>query len=78
MRDDIGVFATLISRLGPGSVRGRAAEWLRASGQGVLLDLALDLQENGEARRLAALEVGDAFGYLLPRLRSLRDAQVLG
>jgi tRNA(adenine34) deaminase len=76
--DDIGVFATLMSRLGPGLVRGPAAEWLRASGQGVFLDLALHLQESGEARRLAALEVDEAFACLWPRLRSLRDAEVLG
>ena len=76
--DDIGAFATLMSRLGPGLGRGAAAEWLRASGQGVFLDLALQLQEDGEARRLAALEVDEAFGYLWPRLRSLRAAQVLG
>lgn len=76
--DDIGVFGTLISRLGPGLVRGPAAEWLRAAGQGGILDLAVELQESGEARRLAALDVREAFGYLRPRLQSLRDAQVLG
>jgi len=71
--DDIGMFATLISRLGPGLVRGPAADWLRAAGQGDLLDLALHLQESGEARQLAALEVDEAFEYLWPRLRSLRN-----
>jgi tRNA(adenine34) deaminase len=76
--DDIGAFATLMSRLGPGLVSGPAAEWLRASGHGFYLDLALRLQESGEARRLVALEVDEAFGYLWPRLQSLRDAQVLG
>jgi tRNA(adenine34) deaminase len=75
--DDIGVFGTLISRLGPGMVSGAAAEWLRASGQGGILDLAMQLQDSGEARRLAALEVPEAFGYLWPRLRSLKDAQLL-
>lgn len=71
--DDIGVFGTLVSRLGPGFVSGPAAEWLRASGQGPILDLALHLQESGEARRLAAMVVDEAFAYLWPRLRSLRD-----
>jgi tRNA(Arg) A34 adenosine deaminase TadA len=71
--DQIGIFATLISRLGPGLVGGRAADWLRASGQGVFLDLALHLQESGEARRLAELDVAEAFGYLWPRLGSLRE-----
>jgi tRNA(Arg) A34 adenosine deaminase TadA len=72
--DDIGVFATLLSRLGPGLVSGRALEWLRASGEGAILDFARQLQESGEARHLAALEVDAAFGYLLPSIRSLRDA----
>jgi tRNA(Arg) A34 adenosine deaminase TadA len=76
--DDIGVFATLMSRLGPGLVQGPAAEWLRASGQGNVLDLAVQLQESGEARQLAALEVDEAFGYLLPQLRTLRAAQPVG
>lgn len=75
--DDIGVFATLISRFGPGLVSGPAAGWLRASGQGVLLDLAVHLQQSGEAQRLAVLEVDEAFTCLWPRLRSLRDAQLL-
>jgi tRNA(Arg) A34 adenosine deaminase TadA len=77
-QDDIGMFGTLMSRLGPGLVRGAAAEWLRASGEGVLLDLAVQLQETGEAQRLAALQVDEAFGYLWPRLRSLRDVEVFG
>jgi tRNA(Arg) A34 adenosine deaminase TadA len=76
--DDIGVFGTLMSRLGPGLVRGAAAEWLRASGQGGILDLAVRLQASGEARRLAGLDVQEAFGYLWPRLRSRREAQALG
>jgi tRNA(Arg) A34 adenosine deaminase TadA len=75
--DAIGVFGTLIARLGPGLVSGPAGEWLRASGEGVLLDLAMHLEESGEARRLAALEVDAAFGYLWPRLQSLREARVL-
>jgi tRNA(Arg) A34 adenosine deaminase TadA len=75
--DEVGVFAALTSRLGPGLVRGPAAEWLRAAGQGPILDLARDLQESGEAHRLAAMEVDQAFGYLWPRLAALRDGQVL-
>lgn len=75
--DDIGTFATLISRLGLGMVRGAAAEWLRASGQGVILDLAQHLTESGEEQELAALTVEEALGYLWPRLRALRDAQLL-
>ncbi len=78
-RDDaVGMFATVLSRLGPGRVSDFAARWLRASGQGVLLDLALDLQESGEVRRLVALDVDEAFEYLWPRLQSLRDAQPTG
>jgi tRNA(Arg) A34 adenosine deaminase TadA len=78
-RDDgLGLFATLMSRLGPGLVSAAAADWLRDSGQGDILDLAVHLQESGEARRLAALAVDEAFEYLWPRLQSLRTAQVLG
>lgn len=72
--DEIGVFAALISRFWRGLVGGQAADWLRASAEGgVLLDLAAHLQESGEAQRLAAREVDEAFGYLWPRLRSLGD-----
>jgi tRNA(adenine34) deaminase len=74
--DDIGVFATLIARLGPGLVTGPAAKWLRNSGEGALLDLAAHLQQSGEARRLAALEVDAAFGYLWPRVRSLGSSSL--
>jgi tRNA(Arg) A34 adenosine deaminase TadA len=75
-RDEIGLFATLMSRLGPGRVNGRAGEWLRAVGQGAFLDLARQLQDQGEPERLAALEVDQAFAYLLPQLRSIQDANV--
>ena len=73
---EIGIFATLISRLGPGLVTGPAGEWLRAAGEGDLLDLARQLQDSGEADQLAAMEVDEAFGYLVPRLRSAQAAQV--
>jgi tRNA(Arg) A34 adenosine deaminase TadA len=76
--DDIGLFGTLMSQLGLGLVRGSAARALRASGQGGILDLAVQLRESGDARRLAALDVREAFGYLRPRLRSLQGARVLG
>lgn len=76
--DDIGLFGTLMSRFGPGLVRSAAAGWLRASGQGGILDLALQLQDSGEASQLAALDVQEAFAHLWPRLRLLRDAPVLG
>jgi len=72
--DEIGMFATLMSRLGPGLVTGPAGDWLRAAGEGELLDVARDLQERGEAERLTALEVDEAFEYLLPRLRSILNA----
>jgi tRNA(Arg) A34 adenosine deaminase TadA len=73
--DDIGTFATLISRFGPGLVNGPAADWLRASGQGGLLDFARHLQETGATRRLAVLDVAEAFGSLWPQLRSLRNGR---
>lgn len=76
--DEIGLFGTLMSRFGPGLVAGPAAEWLTAAGQGNILELAVHLQDSGEARRLAAMEVDEAFGCLWPRLRSLRGAQMVG
>jgi tRNA(adenine34) deaminase len=70
--DEVGVFGALISRFGPGLVQGRARDFLSAAGQASILDLAERMQATGEVRRLAAMEVDQAFGYLWPRLRVLR------
>lgn len=70
--DEIGVFGRLMSRFGPGLVSGPAADWLRGAGEARLLDLARHMRESGELRRLAAMEVAEAFRFLWPQLRALR------
>jgi tRNA(adenine34) deaminase len=72
-RDELAVFAALISRLGPG-LAPRYEEALRGLGEGPAVDLAHELQDGGEVERLAALDVRDALGYLWPRLRELAPA----
>lgn len=73
--DEVGVFATLISRIGPALSGGGDFEaWLRNAGEGAMLDLAGELQIDGRLRRLAALEVGEAFTELWPLLGDLRSA----
>jgi tRNA(Arg) A34 adenosine deaminase TadA len=68
--DEVGLFGTLISRFGPGLTLKVAGE-LRAAGEAGILDLVQDLEDSGEVRRLAAMEVRDAFGRLWPRLTAL-------
>lgn len=70
--DEVGLFGALMSRLGPGLLRGPAADWVRAAGQARILDLAGQLRETGEERRLSAMDVDEAFRFLWPRLRALR------
>jgi tRNA(Arg) A34 adenosine deaminase TadA len=72
--DETGLFGTLMSRFGPGLAPRIEAE-LRAAGESRLLDLVQDIEASGERPRLAAMEVGDAFCYLWPRLRALRTAR---
>jgi len=69
-RDELGAFATLISRLGPG-LRTRYEEALRAVGEGPAIDLVHHLRATGEADRLPAMEVNEALEYLWPRLGEL-------
>jgi tRNA(Arg) A34 adenosine deaminase TadA len=76
--DELGVLGTLMSRFGLGLANGAATEWLRAAGEGAILDLVLYLRESGELERLAAMEVDEAFVYLWPRLRALRNDRVAG
>lgn len=71
-RDELGTFATLISRFGPG-LTPRLEEALRALGEGPMVDLVHELQDGGEVERLAAMEVDEALGYLWPRLRELTE-----
>ncbi len=68
-RDELGTFATLISRfahLPPGY-----EEALRALGEGPMVDLVHELTGGRELKRLAAMDVTEGLGYLWPRLREL-------
>ena len=67
--DELGTFAALIARIGPG-LTPRYEEALRALGDGPIADLAHELEEGGEVARLTAMDVGQALGYLWPRLPS--------
>jgi len=69
--DELGVFATLISRFAP-MVRSSSFEAaMRAMGEGPMFDLVHELQDAGEMEELAALEVDEALAYLWPRLQEL-------
>lgn len=72
-RDELAVFAVLISRLGPG-LSPRYEQELRRLGEGPAVDLAYELQDGGAVPRLAALDVRDALGLLWPRLQELARA----
>ena len=68
-RDELGTFATLISRIAhlpPGY-----EQTLRALGDGPMVDLVHELENGGEVERLAAMDVADGLGYLWPRLQEL-------
>ena len=67
--DELGTFATLISRFV--HLPPRYEEALRALGEGPVVDLVHELQDRGEAERLAGMDVADGLGYLWPRLREL-------
>lgn len=69
-RDEVGVFATLIARIGPGTMTPAFDRFLRTTGEGPALDLVRDLQ--ADLGGLAAMPVADAFARLWPRLRDLR------
>ena len=69
-RDELGTFATVISRFGR---TPRFEKALRALGEGPVIDFAHELEDGGEAESLAAMEVDEALGYLWPRLRELTE-----
>jgi tRNA(Arg) A34 adenosine deaminase TadA len=69
--DELGTFATLISRFGPTLESAALERALRALGEGPMIDLVRELEADGTAARLAAMDVGDAFSYLWPRLTRL-------
>jgi tRNA(Arg) A34 adenosine deaminase TadA len=72
-RDELGTFATLVSRFGPTLTPG-FEKALRVLGEGPMVDLVHELEDRGEAERLAAMEVSEALGYLWPRLQELTEA----
>jgi tRNA(Arg) A34 adenosine deaminase TadA len=69
-RDELGTFATLIARLGPG-LAPSLERVLRTLGEAPVTALAHELEDGGEAGRLTALEVQEAFGCLWPRLQEV-------
>jgi len=72
--DELGLFATLITRFGPG-LDLRLEKALRGIGEGPIIDLVLGIQGRGELSRLTAMEPGEAFEYLWPRLAELADRE---
>lgn len=70
--DELGTFATLMSRFGPTLVP-EYEQVLRELGEGPMVDLVRDMERDGEVARLASMEVEEAFGYLWPRLQDLSD-----
>jgi tRNA(Arg) A34 adenosine deaminase TadA len=68
-RDELGTFATVISRLG--HLPPAYENALRALGDGPVVDLVHDLEDDGEVERLAAMEINEALGYLWPQLQKL-------
>ena len=70
--DELGVFATVISRIGPALTPGYE-EALRALGEGAMVDLVRELERGGEVTLLTAMEVDAALGHLWPRLHQLYE-----
>lgn len=68
--DELGTFATLISRFGP-VLTPTFEGWLRSNGEAPLVDAARQLQRDGTVERLAALEVDEALASLWPLLEKL-------
>ena len=69
-RDELGTFATLISRF----VRLPPAceQALRAPADGPAVCLVHELEGSGEVERLAAMDIAQGLGYLRPRLGNWR------
>ena len=68
-RDELGTFATLISRFV--HLPPAYEEALRALGEGPMVDLVHELEGGGEVERLAAMDIAEGLGYLWPRLQEL-------
>jgi len=69
-RDELGTFATLISRFGTKLTPG-FEKAVRALGEGPIVDLVHELHDSGDADRLAGLEVDVALGYLWPKIQRI-------
>ncbi len=72
--DEIGTFATLLSRLGPGLV-DHVAEELRHHGEGPVIDLAEEVEADGTVAALRGATVQDALVRLWPRVREVARAR---
>jgi tRNA(Arg) A34 adenosine deaminase TadA len=68
-RDELGTFATLISRFA--HLPPAYEEALRALGEGPMVDLVHELEDGGKVELLAAIGVTEGLGYLWPRLQEL-------
>lgn len=66
-RDTVGVFATLLARLGSGFLT-HVVDGLRERGEGPLLDLAQRLDGDGTVDALRTGTVDDAYAALLPEV----------
>src|SRR5690606_15661644 len=68
--DEVGVFATVMARFGPGLV-DHVVEGLREVGEGPILELVGRLTDDGTVDELAAMPVDVAFVRLWPELVDL-------
>jgi tRNA(adenine34) deaminase len=68
-RDELGTFATLISRFV--HLPPTYEQALRTLGEGPMVDLVHELEDDGEVEHLAAMDVIGGLGYLWPRLQAL-------
>jgi tRNA(Arg) A34 adenosine deaminase TadA len=75
--DELGVFGLLISRFRLGNPRlsNGFDGVLRALGEGPVLDLAYELEDDGELERLTALEVDQVIASVWSRLRVLTPGE---
>lgn len=71
-RDELGIFATLISRVGP-ALSAQYETWLRQAGEEAMVELARQITSDRPAGQLASLEVDEAFIDLWPALQQLRQ-----
>lgn len=72
--DEIGLFATVISRIGGLGLTEHYAAALRELGDGPIVDFALRLESDGVVDGLREVEVDEALAKLWPDLQELRGA----